>query len=182
MKIYTKKGDKGNTSLIGGVRLPKNNIRIEAYGTVDELNSFIGLVRDQEGLDNYKADLIHIQDVLFIIGSHLASHPEKAKMKLPSITGNDIEQLEKAIDSMDQKLEPMTNFILPGGHPSVSVIHVCRSVCRRAERRTISLLEAEPVEDIIVAYLNRLSDYLFMLSRAVSNQLKIEEIPWNPRS
>jgi cob(I)alamin adenosyltransferase len=181
MKVYTKKGDTGETSLIGGVRVKKNTIRIESYGTVDELNSYIGLIRDQEIDPKSKNDLIEIQDRLFTIGSHLASHPEKSKMKLPEISDKDVENLENWIDNMDQQLEPMKSFVLPGGHQTVSFCHIARCVCRRAERLIVSLSENEEVSPTLIKYINRLSDYLFVLSRKLSNDLNIDETPWIPR-
>ncbi len=181
MKIYTKTGDKGQTSLIGGTRVPKHHIRIEAYGTVDELNSWVGLLRDTVNDDSVKTLLTEIQDRLFTIGSLLASDPEKSKMKLPELHDDDVTRLEKEIDAIDQVVPPMKSFVLPGGHPIVSHCHITRCICRRAERHTIHLSEGHPVADIIVQYLNRLSDYLFMLARKLSHDLGAEEIPWKPR-
>jgi cob(I)alamin adenosyltransferase len=181
MKIYTKTGDKGQTSLIGGTRVPKHHIRIEAYGTVDELNSWIGLLRDTIEDKHVKEILVEAQDRLFTIGSILASDPEKSKMKLPELKNEDVELLEKEIDAMDQVVPPMKSFVLPGGHPIVSHIHIARCICRRAERCTIHLTESAPVEEIVIHYLNRLSDYLFMLARKVSHDLGAEEIPWKAR-
>ncbi len=180
-KIYTKTGDKGETSLIGGVRLPKHHIRIDAYGNVDELNSWIGLMRDQEVGEGHQKTLIEIQDRLFTIGSHLASDPVKGKMKLPEIHEADITLLESEIDKMDKVLPEMKSFVLPGGHPIVSYCHVARCVCRRAERSVVHLSTQEEVQPIIVMYLNRLSDYLFMLSRQLAQDLKAPETPWKPR-
>jgi cob(I)alamin adenosyltransferase len=180
-KIYTKTGDKGQTSLIGGTRLPKHHIRIEAYGTVDELNSNIGLVRDQQIDDHSKAILIEIQDRLFTIGSLLAADPEKNKMKLPEIHEEDIVLLEKEIDKMNETLPEMKSFVLPGGHPTVSFCHIARCVCRRAERAVLKLAENEKVEEILYKYLNRLSDYLFVLARKFTMDLKAIEIPWKAR-
>jgi cob(I)alamin adenosyltransferase len=180
-RVYTKTGDKGETSLIGGTRLPKQHIRIEAYGTVDELNSFIGVVRDQ-GIDEHsKTVLIEVQDRLFTLGSLLAADPEKNKMKLPEVKEEDILFLEKEIDKMDEVLPEMKHFVLPGGHQAVSFCHVARCVCRRAERATLKLAENEKVDEIIYKYLNRLSDYLFVLSRKIAHDLKVEETPWKPR-
>ena len=178
MKIYTKKGDKGETSLLGGKRVLKSNIRIEAYGTVDELNSWIGLIRDQNINDSIKKFLIHIQDRLFTIGSHLAADPEKSKIKLPDIKEENISALEKEIDAMNETLPEMRSFVLPGGNTVVSYCHISRCVCRRAERCSVHLSENEKVDDIIIKYLNRLSDYLFVLSRKLTNDLQAEEIPW----
>jgi cob(I)alamin adenosyltransferase len=180
-KIYTKTGDKGQTSLIGGTRLPKHHIRIEAYGTVDELNSFVGLVRDSVSEKEVFDLLIEIQDRLFTIGSLLAADPEKNKMQLPQLNESDIVLLEKAIDKMNETLPEMKSFVLPGGHPTVSYCHIARCVCRRAERATLKLSENEKVDEIIYKYLNRLSDYLFVLSRKLTQDLKANEIPWKPR-
>ena len=181
MKIYTKTGDKGQTSLIGGTRVPKHHIRIEAYGTVDELNSYIGLVRDQQMDEHSKKTLIEIQDRLFTIGSSLASDPEKSKMKIPDLKEEDIVFLEHEIDKMNETLPEMRSFILPGGHTTVSYCHIARCVCRRAERLTIHLSENSYVSEIVIKYLNRLSDYLFMLSRKLTKDLHAQEIPWKPR-
>jgi cob(I)alamin adenosyltransferase len=181
MKIYTKTGDKGQTSLIGGTRVPKHHIRIESYGTVDELNSFIGLIRDQQIDDHSKKVLIEIQDRLFTIGSSLASDPEKSKMKIPDLKDEDITLLEKEIDKMNETLPEMRSFVLPGGHTTVSYCHIARCVCRRAERATIHLSENSFVAELVIKYLNRLSDYLFVLSRKFIHDLKAEEIPWKPR-
>ena|ERR1700741_2683992 len=180
-KIYTKTGDKGQTSLIGGTRLPKYHIRIEAYGTVDELNSNVGLIRDQQIDENSKKVLIEIQDRLFTIGSLLAADPVKNKMKLPEIHEEDIVLLEKEIDKMNETLPEMKQFVLPGGHTTVSYCHLARCVCRRAERATLKLAENEKVDEILYKYLNRLSDYLFVLSRKFTQDLNAEEIPWKPR-
>ena len=182
-KIYTKTGDKGATSLIGGTKVPKNVIRIETYGTVDELNSWIGLVNDQLQDDELKHDLKEIQDRLFTIGSSLATDAEKEpKMKLPDLHLDDIELLEKRIDEMTSALPPMKSFILPGGHVAVSSLHVTRCVCRRAERLAVNMQQNELfVDDKIIQYLNRLSDYLFTLARYVAQKLGAEEIPWKPR-
>lgn len=180
-KIYTKTGDKGQTSLIGGTRLPKHHIRIEAYGTVDELNSHIGLVRDQQIDGNSKNILVEIQDRLFTIGSLLAADPEKNKMKLPQVSEEDIVLLEKEIDKMNETLPEMKQFVLPGGHTTVSFCHIARCVCRRAERAVLRLAENETVDEILYKYLNRLSDYLFVLSRKFTQDLQAEEIPWKPR-
>ncbi|MCD6066612.1 MAG: ATP:cob(I)alamin adenosyltransferase [Bacteroidetes bacterium] len=180
-KVYTKTGDKGQTSLLGGTRLPKHHIRIEAYGTVDELNSYIGLVRDQAIDAHSKAVLIEIQDRLFTLGSLLAADPKKNKMKLPEVSEEDVTYLEKEIDKMDEVLPEMKHFVLPGGHTTVSFCHIARCVCRRAERATLKLSENEEVGEIIIKYLNRLSDYLFVLSRKLAMDSNAEEIPWKPR-
>ena len=185
MKIYTKKGDTGTTQLIGGMRVPKHHHRIEAYGTVDELNSYVGLVRDQQINELHKKNLIEIQDRLFTIGSSLATDPEhasnKTKERIPILKEEDIEFLEKEIDRMDALLPKMKSFILPGGHTTVSHCHVARCICRRAERLVTSLSENEFVEVLVVKYLNRLSDYLFMLCRMLAHELHAEETPWKPR-
>ena len=180
MKIYTKKGDKGETSLLGGTRVSKSHIRIESYGTVDELNSWIGLIRDQNISEETKKILIHIQDRLFTIGSHLASDPTKSGIKIPDIKEEDVTALEKEMDKMNETLPEMKNFVLPGGHTIVSYCHITRCVCRRAERCAVHLASEEKVEDIIIKYLNRLSDYLFVLSRKLSHDFNAEEIPWKP--
>ena len=181
MKIYTKTGDKGQTSLIGGTRVPKHHIRIETYGTVDELSSYIGLIRDQQIDDHSKKILIEIQDRLFTIGSSLASDPEKSKMKIPDLKEEDITLLEQEMDKMNETLPEMRSFVLPGGHTTVSFCHIARCVCRRAERLTIHLSENSFVSDLVIKYLNRLSDYLFMLSRKLTHDLHAQEIPWKPR-
>lgn len=180
-KIYTKTGDKGLTSLIGGTRLPKHHIRIEAYGTVDELNSHIGLLRDVIEDPSKKELLINIQDRLFTIGSHLAADPEKNKMELPQINEDDVILLEKDIDIINEMVPEMKSFVLPGGHIHVSYCHIARCVCRRAERAVLRLAENEKVEQIHYKYLNRLSDYLFMLSRWLTHELKATETPWIPK-
>jgi cob(I)alamin adenosyltransferase len=180
-KVYTKTGDKGQTSLIGGTRVPKHHIRIESYGTVDELNSHIGLIRDQH-LDQHTIEtLIEIQDRLFTIGSSLASDPGKSKMKIPDLKEEDVTLLEKEMDKMDESLPEMKSFVLPGGHPTVSYCHIARCVCRRAERLVIHLSESEEVVPLVIKYLNRLSDYLFVLSRKLTVDLHATEIPWKPR-
>jgi cob(I)alamin adenosyltransferase len=181
MKVYTKTGDKGETSLIGGTRVKKSHLRIETYGTVDELNSYIGLVRDQEVNASRKDLLKEIQDRLFTIGSSLASDPEKSKMKIPDLHAEDVTLLENEIDKMNDELPPLRVFVLPGGHQSVSFCHLARCVCRRAERLTIGLQEESFVADLVIQYLNRLSDYLFVLSRKMAHELNAEEVPWKPR-
>jgi cob(I)alamin adenosyltransferase len=181
MKIYTKKGDKGTTSLIGGTKVPKHHIRIEAYGTVDELNSWIGLVRDQQIENHYKEILAEIQDRLFTMGSSLASDPEKSKMKIPDLKEEDVQMLELEMDTMDEKLPEMKSFVLPGGHTTVSYCHIARCVCRRAERLVTHLAENDFVDPLVIKYLNRLSDFLFVLSRQLTAYLKAKEIPWKPR-
>lgn len=178
MKIYTKTGDKGETSLLGGTRVPKYHLRIEAYGTVDELNSHIGLIRDQNISQEDKKILLEIQNTLFVIGSHLAKDPKKEKVKIPSISESEIENLEKEIDNMNLNLPDLKFFVLPGGHQTVSFCHIARCVCRRAERISVQLSESSEVNPIITKYLNRLSDFLFVLSRKFSQDLNAEEIPW----
>ncbi|MEZ4720441.1 MAG: cob(I)yrinic acid a,c-diamide adenosyltransferase [Flavobacteriales bacterium] len=181
MKIYTRKGDDGTTGLLGGTRLPKDDLRIESYGTVDELNSFIGMLRDHVVSAAIDSELIQIQEELFTIGSHLAADPEKNKMQLPEIEENWILRMENSMDEMDRHLPEMKFFVLPGGHPAVSAAHVCRSVCRRAERRCIALASESEVDDKVIKYLNRLSDYFFVLSRQLTVDFGAEEIPWNPK-
>lgn len=183
MKIYTKTGDKGSTSLIGGTKVSKAHLRIEAYGTVDELNSYIGLCRDHIKDADSRAVLLETQDRLFTVGSALACDPEKeTKLKIPDLHEEDITLLEKAIDKMHEVLPPMKSFILPGGLIAASHLHVARCVCRRAERKVVRLSEeSHEVEIIIQKYLNRLSDYLFVLARYVAFLEKAEEIPWKPR-
>jgi cob(I)alamin adenosyltransferase len=181
MKIYTKTGDKGQTSLLGGARVAKSDIRIEAYGTVDELNSYLGLIRDLNENNSRKNHLIRIQETLFAIGSLLATQPGKSFSFVPQIKVDDISFLENQIDLMVAELPEMRNFILPGGHSSVSFCHIARCVCRRAERTVITLAEKSDVDESIIVYLNRLSDYLFILSRQLTKETGAEEIPWKPR-
>ncbi|MFN7119954.1 MAG: cob(I)yrinic acid a,c-diamide adenosyltransferase [Saprospiraceae bacterium] len=180
-KIYTKTGDQGETSLFGGKRLPKSHMRIEAYGTVDELNSWIGLLRDVADYEEIKDLLKNIQDRLFTLGSNLASDPDK-DMITPDVFESDVELLEKAMDTMNEQLPPLKNFILPGGHTTVSFCHIARCVCRRAERQVVELALHEPVEERIIRYLNRLSDYLFVLARQLAKNLQAEEVIWQPRA
>ena len=180
-KIYTKTGDKGLTGLIGGTRVPKYDIRIEAYGTVDELNSHVGLIRDQSIDEHSREVLIEIQDRLFTLGSLLAEDKAKNKMSLPQVNETDIELLEKEIDAMNEHLPEMKFFVLPGGHTTISFCHVARCVCRRAERMVLRLNEEQPVNELIYKYLNRLSDYLFVLSRYFTHTHKAIETPWKPR-
>lgn len=183
MKIYTKSGDSGQTSLIGGTRVPKFHLRIEAYGTVDELNAFVGVLRDQlEADDNNKEKLTQIQEKLFRLESHLAvDHEGELLRSMPELVEKDVEFLEKEIDLMNEYLPPLTNFILPGGHPVVSSCHVARTVCRRAERITSHLAESFQVMTIDLKYLNRLSDYFFVLARHYSYTTKSPELLWNTR-
>jgi len=176
MKIYTKTGDDGKTSLIGGERVQKNHPRIEAYGTVDELNSFIGILRAQE-IDTHSKDfLINIQNNLFTICSLLAADSEKTEKKLPQINQEDVSNLEKEIDVMNEKLPEIHSFVLPGGNQIVSYSHIARTVCRRAERTIIKLSEEMPVNNIIIKYLNRLSDFLFVLARKFANDFNVNEV------
>ncbi len=181
MKIYTKKGDTGKTGLIGGTRVPKNAVRIDAYGTVDELNSFLGVVRDYEIDEKYKAQIIEIQDRLFTIGSSLASDPEKSNMKIPDLKESDIETLENWMDEMNAELPEMRFFVLPGGHQAVSFCHVARCVCRRAERIIVELNDTEFVAPLVLSYMNRLSDYIFVLGRKITQDLGATEQAWHPR-
>ena len=188
MKIYTKTGDKGKTALFGGTKVPKHHIRIESYGTVDELNSHLGLVRDQD-IDNHsKSILATIQNKLFTVGAILATDPEKAMLKsgkerlnIPKISNEDIELLEQEMDNMNEALPPMTHFILPGGHQTVSFCHIARCVCRRAERLAAALNDLEPFQPETLMYLNRLSDYLFVLARKLSKDLQAIEVKWIPQ-
>jgi len=181
MKIYTKTGDTGETSLIGGTRVFKHHIRIETYGTVDELNSVIGMLRDVIGDDHEKNILKEVQDRLFTIGSNLAADPEKSKMKLPDLHDSDVELLEKEIDRMNESLPELRTFILPGGHSHASWCHIARCVCRRAERLVSHLSQEEEVSEKILIYLNRLSDFLFVLARKVLQDNGCPEIAWKPR-
>ena len=181
MKIYTKTGDKGYTSLIGGTRVPKHHLRIESYGTVDELNSYIGLIRDQNIAAHDQQVLKEIQDRLFTIGSSLASDPEKSKMIIPDLHEADIELLEKEMDTINEKLPELRHFILPGGNNAISFCHIARCVCRRAERLSVHLSEESKVDENVNIYLNRLSDYLFTLARKIGNDQKIPENQWIPR-
>lgn len=187
MKIYTKTGDKGTTALFGGTRVAKHHIRIESYGTIDELNSWMGLIRDQEIDIRSKEIIVQIQNKLFTVGAILATDPEKATLKngkdrlnIPKIADADITLLEHEMDRMNDALPPMTHFILPGGHTSVSYCHIARTVCRRAERLASLLHEEAPIEENVLSYINRLSDYIFVLSRELSKQLSANEIKWIP--
>ena len=183
LKIYTKTGDKGKTSLIGGTKVLKSDIRIETYGTVDELNSYIGLVSDHCPATHEKEILKEIQDRLFTIGSSLACDTDKEpKMKIPDLKEEDITLLEKEIDRMNTVLPEMKFFILPGGHVAVSTAHIGRCVCRRAERLCVNMQQHELfIEPLIIKYLNRLSDYLFVLARYIGHQLHVSEVAWRPR-
>ena len=182
-KIYTKTGDKGSTSLIGGVRVPKNHIRIEAYGTIDELNSQLGVVNDSVQDETLKGQIREIQDRLFTIGSILATSPEKeVKMKIPDLHQSDIEFLEKSIDQMNEELPAMRSFILPGGFLASSFAHVARCICRRAERISVGMQqEGEEIPALIIQYLNRLSDFLFVVARYIAFKAGAEETPWRAR-
>jgi cob(I)alamin adenosyltransferase len=181
MKIYTKTGDTGTTSLLGGTRVSKAHLRIDAYGTVDELNAFIGLLKDQE-INQKREDLLkEIQDRLFTLGAALATAPGKDNVKKPDILPADVETLEREIDEMEKDLAPLKNFILPGGHQVVSYCHLARTVCRRAERCIILLNESEPVDNILITYVNRLSDFLFVLGRKIAMELNVNEVLWEPR-
>jgi len=180
-KIYTKTGDKGQTSLIGGTRVPKYHIRIEAYGTVDELNSHIGLLRSQDIDKEIIEVLITIQDRLFTLGSRLAEDSEKSKMKLPDISESDVTLLENEIDKMDSQMQPIRSFVLPGGNTIISYCHIARCVCRRAERAALLAYNEYPFNEEIIKYLNRLSDYLFTLSRYLSQKLDVQEIAWKAK-
>ncbi len=181
MKIYTKTGDKGTTALFGGKRVSKSDARINAYGTVDELNAYIGLIRFKE-IDLHTQEILgEIQDRLFTLGSILASEPGKNNLKTPDLNESDVELLEKEIDRMNETLPGLKTFVLPGGNDVIAFTHVARCVCRRAEREVVFLSQNDVVPDIIVKYLNRLSDYLFVLSRKFSFDFKVPEIPWKPR-
>lgn len=188
MKIYTKTGDKGTTALFGGSRVPKHHIRIESYGTVDELNSHIGLIRSQDMNPHYIEVLITIQNRLFTLGSILATDPKKAilrsgqeRLNIPKISSKDIEALESEMDQMNAEMPEITHFVLPGGHPTVSYCHIARTVCRRAERLASALNDMEPFLPEALMYLNRLSDYLFVLARKLTYDLDAEEIQWIPQ-
>lgn len=182
MKIYTRTGDAGQTSLIGGRRVSKADLRIDTYGTVDELNSWIGLLRDQPVNANIRPLLKEIQDRLFTVGAELATDPEKPpRQAIPAIIEDDITRLEDNMDAMDTELPELRKFVLPGGHSSVSFAHLARTVCRRAERLTINLNSVSPVDPLVITYLNRLSDYLFVLSRKMAQELDAEEVSWEPR-
>ena len=179
MKIYTKTGDKGKTSLFGGTRVNKSHLRIDAYGTIDELNANLGLLRDNLGNEDLGKILYKVQNRLFVLGAILATDPEKTGVKLPAFRKEDIRFLEIEIDKMEGNLPPLKNFIIPGGHPVVSLAHIARTVCRRAERAMVLLSENSPVDGILLEYVNRLSDYLFVLGRQLAKELNINEITWN---
>ena len=179
LKIYTKTGDKGKTSLLGGEKVDKSDLQIEAYGNVDELNSFVGLLQNQSGIDSSKrTQLIWIQENLFSLGSILACSTDFKGMKLPEITITQTKQLETWIDKYEEDLAELTSFILPGGHPSVSACHICRTVCRRAERSIVKWSAHKEIDENITSFINRLSDYFFILARTISKDLNLEETPW----
>lgn len=182
-KIYTKTGDLGKTSLIGGTKVYKSDIRIESYGTIDELNSFIGLVSDYLHDNPLKLMLKEIQDRLFTVGSSLACDPEKEPlMKIPDLKEEDVKLLESEMDKMNNGLPAMKNFILPGGHVAVSTTHIARCVCRRAERLCVHLMEMGSfIDPLVIKYINRLSDYLFVLARYIGHKLNVEEVVWKAR-
>lgn len=180
MKIYTKTGDSGETALFGGRRVPKSHLRVDAYGTVDELNAFIGQLRDALDDAHLRSVLFEVQNRLFTLGSQLATSPDK-RSPIPGILPTDLQLLESEIDDMEAGLPPLKNFVLPGGHPTVSMCHICRTVCRRAERLAVALHLAEPVEEASLQYLNRMSDYFFMLGRHLAQVLGAEEVVWRVR-
>lgn len=181
MKIYTKKGDQGKTSLLGGDPIPKSDFRVEAIGSVDELNAHLGVLRDQPVNQGRQELLHHIQEDLFVIGSQLAFSGDQKPDYIPDFSESSVTMLEEAIDAMEEKLTPMRFFILPGGHPDVSACHVARCVCRRAERSLVRLQEAETINPVLTQYLNRMSDFLFVLARTLGKEHQVEEIPWKPR-
>ncbi len=178
-RIYTKTGDRGRTALIGGVKVSKADLRIESYGTVDELNAYVGLCRDVITDEPVRDVLYNIQNKLFVIGAQLACDPDKnLKIEIPALEEEEVTLLEKEIDRMDDALEPMKNFILPGGHIYISYLHIARTVCRRAERVSVALSDHSVVNPLIIVYLNRLSDYLFVLARYTGLQYGVAELPW----
>ncbi len=178
MKVYTKKGDKGKTQLLGGSMVDKNHIKLESYGTIDELNAFIGNIYDQEISAFHKEILLNIQNQLFNLGSIISFDGKKDKIKLPNVTAENIEMMEKAIDKMEEELPMLKNFILPSGHPTASKCHIARTVCRRAERNLVALGQEQEIDGLHIQYLNRLSDYLFVLARAVLKENNAPEIEW----
>lgn len=187
MKVYTKTGDKGSTGLFGGTRVPKHHMRIDSYGNIDELNSWLGLIRDQQIDKRSQEALVLIQNKLFTVGAILATDPGKAQLKngkerlnIPKIVATDLTFLENEIDAMEESLPQMTHFILPGGHTTVSYCHIARTICRRAERAISLLHTEETVPETVLSYVNRLSDYLFVLARALSQQLEAYEVKWIP--
>lgn len=184
MKIYTKTGDQGMTSLYGGARVSKSSLQIDSYGTLDEFNSYIGLLRSLKDTSSEWETLKEVQDRLFTIGSYLASDPKKEKLAKPDLFLHDVERLEQGIDKMDAELEPLKHFVLPGGSLENSYVHLARVCCRKVERLVVSLVSEcpeLPIPELVISYLNRLSDYLFILSRFVSHTRGEEEFPWHPR-
>lgn len=181
-KIYTKTGDKGETSLIGGTRVPKNHIRIEAYGTIDELNAFVGLIRDHDIAPHHKEVLLKIQECLFIAESLLAKDPEQTQIKLPCLSQADIKLLEEEIDKMNAELPELSHFILPGGNLESSYAHVARCICRRAERIIISLSAQVEVQPNVLQYINRLSDYFFVLARKLAQEKGTGDTIWKAKA
>ena len=178
MKIYTKKGDKGKTQLLGGSMVDKNHIKLECYGAIDELNAFIGNIYDQEINASHKENLLKIQNQLFNLGSRIAFDGKKDKIKLPNVTEKNIEIMERAIDKMDASLPMLKNFILPSGLPTVSKCHIARTICRRAERNLVALGQEQEIDRLHLPYLNRLSDYLFVLARVILKENNVQEIEW----
>jgi cob(I)alamin adenosyltransferase len=181
MRIYSKTGDKGTTSLLGGKRVSKSHLRIETYGTVDELISYIGLLRDQVESQKIHDELIRTQDKLMVCASLLAADCDNCKSQLPKLYESDITHLENVIDEMERELPPLRSFILPGGHSTVSICHITRNVCRRAERYIIRMHEEEGTSELVISYVNRLSDFFFVLGRKLSKDLSIKEVIWNPK-
>lgn len=181
MKIYTKTGDEGKTSLIGGTRVSKADLRIETFGTVDELNAYVGLIASNDLAKPYQAVLREIQDRLFTVGASLASDPEKQAKKIPDLVPSDVTFLELEIDKMNESLPALRHFILPGGDTAASFCHVARCVCRRAERLVVDLSTKSVVDKLVMVYLNRLSDFLFILARKLSSDAKVAEFIWTPR-
>ncbi|MVN89582.1 cob(I)yrinic acid a,c-diamide adenosyltransferase [Mucilaginibacter aquatilis] len=182
MKIYTKTGDKGFTGLIGGTRVTKAHIRIESYGTVDELNAYLGLITDQDIASEHKQFIKTIQDTLFTVGASLAADPDKPHRMLPDLTDSDVLMLEEKMDEMEKQLPPLKHFILPGGNNAISFCHVARCICRRAERIVVKLSEESLVDELVIVYLNRLSDYLFVLARKIGSEHEIAENKWLPKT
>jgi cob(I)alamin adenosyltransferase len=180
MKVYTRAGDRGTSTLLGGVIVPKDHPRLEAYGTLDELNSWIGLIRDQLGDEQMRETLLRIQDRIMVGSTILASEKAETSVAIPELHEKDINFLEMEIDRMDKLLKPLKSFILPGGHTTVSYCHLARTICRRAERYSVKFIKNSEQTGILVKYLNRLSDYLFTLARNIAEDLKIEEIIWQP--
>ena len=178
MKVYTKKGDTGKTQLLGGSIVSKNHIRLECYGSIDELNAFIGNIYDQQLSKSHKSILLAIQNQLFNLGSIISFDGEKQKITLPNISVSNIKVLEAEIDKMDAYLPKLKSFILPSGHPSASKCHIARTVCRRAERNLVALSQEEEIDNLHMQYLNRLSDYLFVLARAILKDKNAQEIQW----